>query len=80
MKKTTEIKELTMVCQQGTKSYRLGQSVNSLVIDKIEKTFEDMLENGITVLYTGYTSGSEIVFTAENVPTECEYQPKREST
>jgi hypothetical protein len=70
----TKIKAITIVSQQGIKSYKLNQNVNGLIIDRIDDESIEYEDNLITT-YRGYTKSDELVFETVNAPTDCEYQP-----
>lgn len=70
--KTSKISDLTIVCQQGTKSFTIGTIYNGLLLDRIEdKSLE--YEDSITVIYRGMTEDDLIVFETINAPIVVEY-------
>ena len=75
------IKAITVVCQQGTKQYAIGQVVNGMEISLIKDEtteYPDALHSA----YSGRTSCDEVVFRLENAPVDVEYymQPETEAT
>lgn len=63
---------LTFVCQEGTKSYEVGETYNGLKLHKIEdKSIE--YPNSITIFYVGLDISGAIIFEAINAPIEVEY-------
>lgn len=68
----TKIKKLTIISQQGVKSYCLGQIINGLEIDRIE---DDSLEweHGMNLIFRGLTSCDSVVFKTFDAPVELEY-------
>jgi hypothetical protein len=69
----SKIKSLTIVCQQGTKSYIVGQAYNGL---KINEIIDNSVEHpdSITIMFSGRTAENEFVFEAINAPIEVEYE------
>jgi len=72
MKGKTKIRQITIINQQETCTYYLGQDVNGLKIDTIEdhgEEFNDSMYN----CYVGKSEDKQTVFCVENVPVVLEY-------
>ena len=68
----SKIRLLTIVCQQGTKSYEIGCIYNDLLLDRIEdKSIE--YKDAIHILHRGVTEDGTTVFETINAPIEVEY-------
>ena len=68
----SKIRLLTVVCQEGTKSYEIGCVYNDLLLDRIEdKSME--YPDSLTSIYRGSTVTGGIVFEVINAPIEVEY-------
>lgn len=68
----SKINSVTIVCQQGTKSYSLGQEVNKMVITEIEDKSIEMV-NGFHSIYVGYDKDKNRVFETYNAPADVDY-------
>ena len=70
----TKIKSLTIVNQQGSHAYHVGNIVNGLLLAKIEdKSME--YPKSLEIIYQGFTNSGELVFEAINAPIDVEYEP-----
>jgi len=69
----SKIKSLTIVIQQGTSSYHIGDTLNGMVLDRIEDTSIEY-PDGIQFCYSGRTQDGELVFEAINCPVEIVYE------
>jgi len=68
----SKIKLLTVVCQQGTKTYEIGTIYNGLMLHWIrDKSME--YPDAIEFIYRGLTEDGTIVFETINAPIEVEY-------
>jgi len=69
----SKIKSVTIVCVQGTNSYRVGNEYNGLPLHHI---INDSLEvtDGYYCMYKGFTFNNEIVFETFNAPVDVEYE------
>lgn len=71
----TKIQSVTIVCQQGTTTYSLGQEVNGLEIHEIVDLGMEYPDR-VYSCYLGRTADGDIVFVAENAPVDvCYYLP-----
>ena len=69
----TKIKSLTIINQQGSKSYFVGDSYDGLLLQRIEdKSVE--YPDAIETIYMGFTQNGDIVFEVINAPIEVQYQ------
>ena len=74
----SEIRELTVVNQQGTSNYRVGCKYNGLLLDKIEDVSVE-LPDSITIMYHGKTAQGALVFEAINAPIEVRYSAVKQN-
>ena len=66
------IREITIVCQQGTKNYQIGQELESGTVSEI--TIKPIL-NGIPAFhYCGFNDVGKLLFSVESsAPCDVEY-------
>jgi len=69
----SKIKSLTIVCNQGVKSYYVGKEYNKLLLDHIEDRSQEFPDS-ITIIYVGLTINNNLVFESINVPIDVEYE------
>ena len=68
----TKIKSITVVNLEGTRAYRVGETYNGLLLDRIEdKSLE--FPDSVTIIYTGLMADGFIVFEVINAPVDVEY-------
>ena len=69
----SKIQSLTIVNQQGTRSYCVGSEYGGLVLDSIK---DQSLEypDSISIIYVGYTKENDRVFEAINAPIDVQYE------
>ena len=70
----TKIKSLTIVNQQGSKSYFVGNVYNGLLLAKITNKSREFSEE-LVVIFAGETLCNELVFEVINAPVEIEFEP-----
>ena len=66
----SKIKQITVVCQQGTKSYIIGKKYNGLLLDHIDDRSQEF-PDAICLIYRGETKEGEVVFEQLNTPYGC---------
>jgi hypothetical protein len=64
-----KIESLTIVCQQGTKTYSLECYYGGLLLDRIEDHSLHYPESFHSI-YKGFTKGGALVFETRNAPTD----------
>ena len=69
----TKIESLTIVNQQGTKRYAVGDICDDLLIHEIIDESESDSESFFVSIYRGKTSCGELVFEAINAPIDVSY-------
>ena len=71
----SKIHSVTIVNQQGSHCYAVGQSYNNLELARIEdKSIE--FPDGTEFVYMGFTDDDALVFEAINLPMDIDYEPK----
>ena len=68
----SKIKSITVVCQQGTKCYEIGQEINGMIVDCIHDNSIEYPES-IHTFYNGVDSNGNQIFRLEYVPVSIEY-------
>ena len=69
----SKIKSVSIVCQQGVNSYRVGNEYNGLPLHQI---INDSIgvRDGYYCIYKGFTFNGELVFETFNAPVDVEYE------
>ena len=70
---TSKIRSITIVSQQGTRSYYVGSEYNGLLLDNIQdKSME--YPDSMQFIYMGFTADNDTVFEVINAPIDVEYE------
>ena len=68
----TVIRDVTIINQQGSETYRVGRSYNGLLLDRIEdKSIQ--FPDSVHVIYVGLTADDDLVFKSIYAPVVVEY-------
>ena len=70
-----KISTLSMVNDQGSKSFVVGREYKGLKLYKIENE-TDYFEDSVHVKYSGYTVDNELVFINSGVPCIAEFEDR----
>ena len=70
---SSKIKSVSIVCQQGVNSYRVGNEYNGLSLHRIDGGMATVSGEGLC-MYKGFTLNEDLVFETFNAPVDIEYE------